>query len=200
LKPLLVGEANPYQRDHDTAMRYALHPDPPRASGGRLCFFVMGLDERTYLRAFDRIDLCHPKWSLPEARSRAIELAATRDNGDVIVVCGTKVAAAFGLPSTPFKVYKFEIAGISMRRPTYVVLPHPSGLCSVWHEPHAVERARAALRQVGVLVDDDCSSCGEDAAVPFECPSSRRRCGHHCNCSWSQDACCWCGATFENEG
>ena len=87
MKPLLVGEANPYQSDRDSAMRYALHSDPPHASGGRLCFFVMGLDERTYLRSFDRIDLCYPKWSIREARVHAAQLIAERGIDDVIVLC-----------------------------------------------------------------------------------------------------------------
>jgi len=52
MKPLLVGESNPHQSHPRLAMRYALHPDPPRASGWRLCHVIMGLDEETYLRSF----------------------------------------------------------------------------------------------------------------------------------------------------
>ena len=38
---------------------------------------------------------------------------------------------------------------------------------------------------------DECGSCAED--IPKnECPKSKRPCGHHCNCSWTQDICCWC--------
>jgi hypothetical protein len=157
VKPLLVGEANPWQTDQDLAMRYALHPDPPHASGGRLCYFVMGLDERTYLRRFDRTDLCHPKWSLPAARKKAAQLVAARTADDVIVLCGAKVATAFRVPYEPFTVtqgvigqddYMFRpwIGG-----PRLVVLPHPSGLNRMWHEPGAVTRARAVLRDAGVL-------------------------------------------------
>lgn len=166
MKPLLVGEANPYQRNPRMAMRYALHPDPPQASGGRLCHFVMGLDEETYLAAYDRTDLCFPKWSWPMARRRASELMAERGPADVIVVCGAKVAQAFGLPSWPFRVYQNEAQGMlgdplgehelgpPSNAPIRVVLPHPSGLCRVWHEPDAVLRARAVLRQVGVLAPE----------------------------------------------
>lgn len=40
-----------------------------------------------------------------------------------------------------------------------------------------------------------CVSCGE--GMPHnECPTSKRLCGHHCDCSWTQDICDWCGATF----
>jgi hypothetical protein len=43
--------------------------------------------------------------------------------------------------------------------------------------------------------ENECITCTEDPpdARRGECPKSRRPCGHHCNCSWIQDACCWCG-------
>lgn len=149
MKPLLVGEANPYQDNAEDADHFALYPEPPNASGGRLCRFVMGLDARTYLRSFDRTDLCFPKWSWLMARRRAAELVAERAPGDVIVLCGAKVAKAFGLPSDPFRVYGLNEEHGPM--PLRVTIPHPSGLCRVWHEPDAVLRTRALLRSVGVL-------------------------------------------------
>lgn len=148
MKPLLIGEANPYQTDERLAIRYALHPDPPRASGGRLCFFVMGLDEQTYLSRYDRVNLCHPKWHLPTAREKAYRVLGERQSTDVIVLCGAKVAAAFDLPSAPFKVYRDPVDVWPVR----VVLPHPSGLCRVWHTPGAVQEARRVLRVTGVLL------------------------------------------------
>lgn len=47
-------------------------------------------------------------------------------------------------------------------------------------------------------IDSECASCEEDVpdAPRGECPNSKRDCGHHCNCSWTQDACCWCGIEF----
>ena len=46
-----------------------------------------------------------------------------------------------------------------------------------------------------ILPPPDCSSCGE--GIPkLECQKSERPCGHHCNHSWSDDECCWCGAEF----
>lgn len=42
--------------------------------------------------------------------------------------------------------------------------------------------------------DDDCASCGEIAGP--DCAASQRSCGHHCNHSWEQDICHWCGVTF----
>lgn len=147
MKPLLVGESNPYQANEADAMRYALFPEPRHASGGRLCYVILGLDERTYLRSFDRVDLCHPKWSLPKARSKAAQLVAERTSGDVIVLCGAKVAEAFRLFYDPYRV----VSDGGALQPTMVVLPHPSGLNRAWHIPGAVERARDVLRGVGLL-------------------------------------------------
>lgn len=43
-----------------------------------------------------------------------------------------------------------------------------------------------------------CTSC--DERMPLrECPQSKRACGHHCNCSWTQDVCHWCGQTFSED-
>lgn len=48
------------------------------------------------------------------------------------------------------------------------------------------------------MPDSVCLSCAEE--IPEgecpECPNSKRPCGHHCDCSWVQDECCWCGAIF----
>lgn len=46
--------------------------------------------------------------------------------------------------------------------------------------------------------DAFCASCEEESSAR-ECPKSRRRCGHHCNHSWSHDVCCWCGSTWGDE-
>ena len=43
-----------------------------------------------------------------------------------------------------------------------------------------------------------CGSCGE--VPPGDCPKSRRSCGHHCDCSWTLDTCCWCGQEFGEDG
>ena len=41
---------------------------------------------------------------------------------------------------------------------------------------------------------ENCISC--EQGYVETCPNSKRSCGHHCNCSWTQDKCCWCGAEF----
>jgi hypothetical protein len=43
--------------------------------------------------------------------------------------------------------------------------------------------------------EPECNSCGE-VVEDEKCAMSRRDCGHHCNCSWTQDKCCWCGMEF----
>lgn len=52
--------------------------------------------------------------------------------------------------------------------------------------------------------DGECLTCAEDpnhAVFPLnECPKSFRPCGHHCNCSWTQDACHWCRGRYEDDG
>lgn len=37
-----------------------------------------------------------------------------------------------------------------------------------------------------------CMTCSERLPKD-ECPKALRGCGHHCNCSWETDECCWCG-------
>lgn len=61
-------------------------------------------------------------------------------------------------------------------------------------------RAATATATTTPIEDHDCSSCGEEVPTVNECQKSKRPCGHHCNHSWSQDECCWCGKTFEGEG
>lgn len=49
-------------------------------------------------------------------------------------------------------------------------------------------------------MDDECITCGEPdengLPYPAECGSSKRPCGHHCNCSWIHDCCHWCNTEF----
>jgi hypothetical protein len=45
---------------------------------------------------------------------------------------------------------------------------------------------------------DECITCGEGLPLN-ECQSSQRLCGHHCNCSWTQDCCHWCGKEWDGE-
>jgi hypothetical protein len=144
MKPLLVGEVNPY----GPAEEFALYPDPPGCAGWRLCRLVMRLEPDDYLDRFDRVNLCAHKWSAPEARRRADEIS--RD-ARTYVLLGRKVSGAFshvlGRAMEPFVWY--EQADDAERR--YVVLPHPSGLNRMWGEPGALDRAWTVLQRAGVL-------------------------------------------------
>lgn len=156
MKPLLVGEANPYQSDPRLAQRYALYPDPPRCAGWNLCHRVMQLDEDEYLRRFDRVNLCDRKWGMKEARARAASIVLERREAIVerpssaVILFGSKVCKAFGVPFLPFMV---SATLLTTTGPTmgYVILPHPSGLSRAWNVAGAHERARAVLKEAGVL-------------------------------------------------
>jgi len=129
MKPLLVGELNPYGADPELA----LYPLPEHASGGRLAR-ILGLSRGQYLRAFGRANLCSGRWSLGDARGAAELLTIMNDRDRPIVLLGSKVCQAFAQPYHPF-----TSAG------RLHVLPHPSGRCRAWNEPGAVARARALV-------------------------------------------------------
>ena len=149
VKPLLVGEANPYGGDP----WFALYPSPPGCSGDRLCRLVLGLDPDDYLERFERANLCAGKWSGREASTRASALLCERRAG-VFVLLGARVSRAFQWPFDPFTVRSLSWAPRDMggsHGVRVVTLPHPSGLSRAWHVPGAYERARAVLREAGVL-------------------------------------------------
>jgi hypothetical protein len=152
VKPLLVGEANPYGADP----RCALYPEPPSSAGGRLCRQVLGLEPREYLRLFDRANLCPQRWSVREARVRAEALLDERRPAYVLL--GRKVAEAFGFGDrAPFSTvlvgYSLIDGGADSR---VYLLPHPSGLCREWNVPGAFERAR---RLLSPFLPDWCPDC-----------------------------------------
>lgn len=134
-KPILVGESNPYGADP----YYALYPSPDRSAGHRLCTMILGMQRKTYLDFFDRVNLCAGKWSIKEAREKAAEISAFRKaHGGVIIMCGSKVASGFGIPFEPF----------TRRGDSVAILPHPSGLCRLWLEKDAIAKARAIVLEV----------------------------------------------------
>jgi hypothetical protein len=54
------------------------------------------------------------------------------------------------------------------------------------------------------VVDENttCLTCGE-IEEPEVCQKSERKCGHHCNHTWTHHTCCWCGwevPSDDNEG
>lgn len=43
--------------------------------------------------------------------------------------------------------------------------------------------------------EGECEGCGNGMPAD-ECRLGPRLCGHHCDCSWDQDHCCFCGEEF----
>lgn len=132
-----LGEMNPYGADP----QYALYPAPDGCSGHRLCSLILGMRRDAYLDSFDRTNLCEGKWSIVAARKRAEQLLdgglSGGDEEQPLILLGSKVAAAFSLPYKPFERLGDEL----------LLLPHPSGLCRLWSEAGAIERARQAVRE-----------------------------------------------------
>lgn len=147
MKPLLVGEANPYGPDP----YYALFPEPEGSAGDRLCRMVMGLSRSEYLTRFDRINLCARRWTLGEARGAVARIKRLRPHGQVTVLLGAKVCAAFDVGFRPFTALGDWSVGQGTRAPVYVVLPHPSGRSRGWSVSGSYDRARKLLRAAGVL-------------------------------------------------
>lgn len=140
---LFVGEANPY----GLAPEFALYCMPPESAGGRLQRLVCGLRRHTYL-ALARVNLCQGNWNLKEARNMAGEILSRADTPPVVVMLGRKVFSAFEKAGEwDWAGRPFDVRGGGRDGRDFITLPHPSGLCRLWAEPGAFERARALLRQ-----------------------------------------------------
>lgn len=158
MKPLLVGELNPYGSDPDMA----LYPLPEHASGGRLQR-ILGLSRGEYLRRFDRVNLCTGWWSMKAARERAHEIALERD-GQVVILLGVRVAQAFGFHPEPFKRWGRSMDSVG---PGVVyILPHPSGRNPRWNGELAVEKARELLK---AYLQSDAPEKEHDTSGEQEC-------------------------------
>jgi hypothetical protein len=123
---LLVGESNPYGNDP----HFALYPSPERSAGYRLCVLIFEMQRKDYLELFDRCNLCVGLWSMRRARKKAATLADRW-----AILCGAKVARAFGHEFRPL-----EVIG------DHLIIPHPSGLSRAWNEPDAMKKVRDAMR------------------------------------------------------
>ncbi len=171
MRPLIVGEVNPYGSDP----AYALFPLPEGASGYRLRK-ILGMSDREYLRAFDRANLCTGRWSAEAARAEAERIR--QEDRPAVVLLGRKVAAAFGYADhVPFS-----------RIGRFVLLPHPSGRCHAWNDPSSPGRARELIR--GAVLDGRkdgvCCACGYDGEEETPCP--KREDGTHCEHWWDGPA------------
>jgi hypothetical protein len=131
---LMVGEANPYSPDPSLA----LHPDPPNAAGGRL-MRLLGLPRLQYM-AIARRNLCTTRWSAAEASLSGACIAGEVAAGKwrVVVCLGRRVAGTFYPGAPAWSVYSHGTC-------TFVLVPHPSGLCRVWNDPAARDRLCAFM-------------------------------------------------------
>lgn len=131
MKPLIVGESNPYGGGDE----YALYPSPDGCSGHRLCTLILGMGRKEYLEKFDRTNLVSGKWSIRRARARAAMLYDQR----YCILLGQKVCSAFDVPFIPGD------KGFPSTGGGWLVLPHPSGLNRMWNEVGMIERCRRAV-------------------------------------------------------
>lgn len=132
LMPTLVGESNPY----GSPPCYALYPEPDGCAGHRLCTKILGMTRNDYLDSFFRVNLCNNgKWSMKTARHNSLALGQWPGG---VILLGSKVCKAFDFPFHPFHI---DLSN----RGKMLCLPHPSGLCRLWHEPGYINRARAAV-------------------------------------------------------
>lgn len=104
-----------------------LDPNIPGSAGARL-FNMTGLCRMTYLEQFERFNLflqAPEKWSHVEAKRVAKIILETRCEqllkGEVVILLGRKVGAAFELMSADFFVPQ------KLLNSTFYVIPHPSG-------------------------------------------------------------------------
>lgn len=141
MKPLIVGESNPFGGDE----YFALYPEPDGCSGDRLCRMVMGLRRETYMEAFERANLVRGKWSMRAARLNVLSLIGSTGAARAFdfVLLGRKVAEAFGIPKhlQPPHIEHRDVL-------RFVCLPHPSGLNRMWSNPGLVPACREVLRAV----------------------------------------------------
>lgn len=139
MRPLLVGESNPYSDNP----AHALMPSPAGSAGARLADHL-GLPPHVYLAMFDRVNLLpsRARWSAGWARQCAAGVRAVYHDAKVVLLLGARVAAAFGLED--LRVWHSRV----VRGVRYYRLPHPSGRSRVWNDRRSRVAARGLLRRV----------------------------------------------------
>lgn len=137
---LIVGECP----GKSTNSRLPMFPWPKASSGGRL-FAMANLPIEIYLGELERRNLFYkhqPTWYPWSAHEAAHGIHLGRKVGDRVVLCGKRVAAAFG-----FEKY-FEVAQIPKEGGGFVyycTIPHPSGLNREYNNPLTKVGAAVAL-------------------------------------------------------
>ncbi len=129
-KVLIVGESNPFGGGDE----FALYPAPDGCSGHRLCCLILGMRQDDYLEAFDRCNLVQGKWSIVAARKKAESLRNRR-----VILCGSRVCAAFGVPFQPL------LPLMAAEYLDTLILPHPSGRNLIWNQDGIMEDVRTLV-------------------------------------------------------
>lgn len=137
VRGLVVGECP----GENTSEDMPLFPWPPTSSAGRL-MSMSELSPGEYLGGLYRRNVCYRRWSWAEARQTARYIVSSLfDHRDLFVVlCGQKVAEAFGVRGDFWRFGKLE------SRNCYTVVPHPSGMNRIYNEASARERTRLWMR------------------------------------------------------
>lgn len=140
----VIGELNPF----GVNPRLALYHLPRTSSGNRLRI-IMGLSDVEYSK-LRKLNLCIGKWDSVRAKACAfaciIGAKESSDTHDLLILLGSKVRDAFGVPN---KEFWWEEQGGNT---TLVTLPHPSGRNPVWNNPGAITKARKLLKQHAPLI------------------------------------------------
>lgn len=142
MRVVFVGEA-PGPRDK--SYRTPLWSIRPGSAGSRLRAMT-GLDRSTWIRRVPKFNLVPyrvAKWPREFAEQQAQNLSSSLLRDCNLVLCGRKVAKAFGVPSKqPWLEWTRSAWG-----PRVAVIPHPSGLCREYNDPEFVKRASRFLRR-----------------------------------------------------
>lgn len=147
-KTLLLGMNNPLSNDP----YYDLYPYPAKSTGYRLWKMLPdGTLRNQYLDVFDRRNLLRAReWNVSAARREAQALIPDLV-GRFVVVLGTGVRSALGLPvSEPLSVQTSVVTLDTGEKEAsfeldWMAFPHPSGRNRWFSDPDNYARARRAL-------------------------------------------------------
>lgn len=149
-RPLLIGQAPGPKTDPGEPLH------PATSLTGRRLATLFGLEDHSYLTAFDRANLLYQypgkvgkedRFPMAEAKLSALTLAPLLA-GRTVILLGRNVCSAFRLDALPWFTWS-ELPLGSYREPAAVAaIPHPSGRCRVYNDPASRDEAAAFLREL----------------------------------------------------
>ena len=145
--PVVVGEA-PGPKG---LPKCPLFPHPERSAGHKLCE-MSGVTRSAWLTRVERVNLLaeYPKdgWRAGYAASQADNLGASLLLDRRLILCGRRVAKAFGFKPADSPWLRW--AYCEKTRAEAVVIPHPSGRCREYNDPKMVAAVSDLLREAFV--------------------------------------------------